>query len=217
MNTPEPRHPANGVQGTMHSPTDAAAESNHRIANSLTIAAAFLRLQRRQAQSDDVRQSLLSAEARLSSIAKVHAYLQKQGAAVPIRLDDYLLALLPEIGHAVGMDCRLTVSASVGRSVSDDFATQLAVILNELVLNAFKHGYRGMPGGSAMLRVDSAADGALLLHFTDGGAGLPADFDLSRRGGMGLRIIASMVESAGGSIAAYSENGAHFVIRLPAD
>lgn len=192
------------------------AESNHRIANSLHMASTLLRAQRRHAKDSEIRSALLSAEARLLSIGRVHSYLQGTHTEDWIDLLDYLPFILPQIGAAIGISCQFSTEEAKPVPVTSQAATKLALIINELALNALKHGYDGAPGGTVTLSLDSPSDGGLRLCFADEGAGLPNDFSFDNARGLGMLIITSNVAELGGTITTGTDGGARFVIQLPA-
>ncbi|WP_299506222.1 sensor histidine kinase [Cypionkella sp.] len=202
---------------------DWVAESNHRIANSLSLAAAFLRMQVRQSDSEEVRSALLCAQSRLASIARVHAYLQHHATSAQIDLAEYFSETLPDLAAAVGIRCSLSINATKPLKVSARAAMQVTIIVNELMTNAIKHGLKShsrdtsCSDGCVSLDVDAGEDGTIRLRFADGGAGLPEGFDINQGNGLGLKIVASAVQDLGGSLSAQTGRGAEFVVRFPAD
>jgi two-component sensor histidine kinase len=79
---PEPDLPHLQAEITVLSDSSglAAVEADHRVANSLSLAAALLRMQRKRSTDPTVGEAILSAEARVASIARFHAYLHRHGA-----------------------------------------------------------------------------------------------------------------------------------------
>ena len=193
------------------------AEVDHRVANSLSLAATMLRMQREQTSDCAVRTAILSAETRIVSIAKFHAYLHRCGSDERVNLADFFRELLPEIGAATGVRCLLAVNASRALDVSKRVARQLIIIVNELALNSRKHGYNGWEGGCISIELDFDGENRLKIRFADSGAGLPDDFDPENGSGLGLRIVSSLVCELGGSLASHTDGGAHFTIAIPVD
>jgi two-component sensor histidine kinase len=78
-------------------------------------------------------------------------------------------------------------------SISADKAIPLALVLNELVMNAFKHAYAGTKPGQ--VRVALRQDGflALTLDVRDFGIGLPQGFDLGAPcRSLGMKVITTL-------------------------
>jgi len=193
------------------------AEVDHRVANSLSIAAAMLRMQRRQASDSAVRSAILSAEARVANIARFHTYLHQYGIHERVDLAGFFSEVLPKIAATIGLRCVLTVNASSTLDVSAHVARQLMIIVNELALNSLKHGHDGREGGRISVELEGDDRNYFRIRFADSGAGLPDDFDPTTCRGLGLRIVSSLVRELRGSLTAYSDDGAHFTIEIPID
>jgi len=193
------------------------AEANHRVANSLSLAATMLRMLREQTSDCAVRAAILGAETRIVSIAKFHAYLHGCGSDERVNLADFFRELLPEIGASTGGSCLLAVNASKALEVSKRVARQLIIIVNELALNSRKHGYNSWEGGCISIELDFDGRDRLKIRFADSGTGLPDDFDPENGSGLGLRIVSSLLCELGGSIASHTDGGAHFTIEIPVD
>ncbi|WP_209428242.1 sensor histidine kinase [Pararhodobacter sp. SW119] len=214
MGTAEPRPRATNDHSKDHFNLR-IAESDHRIANSLSVTAALLRAQREQSDDSAVQSALISAEARIISIAKFHAYLHRRSSTERVNLADAFAEILPVMARGIGIRCLLAVEAAETLVVSKRMARQLLVIVNELALNALKHGYRGQQG--ACISVELVMDGAdrLKLVMADSGAGLDDDFDPNTCSGLGMKIVSSLVSELGGSMQCRTNGGAQFTITIP--
>jgi two-component sensor histidine kinase len=90
----------------------------------------------------------------------------------------------------------------------------MALVLNELVFNAVKHG--GSEGNPSVRIVVSAEDDAARVRIVNAG-NLPADFDYaSQRGaGAGLGLVRSLLPRAGATLAIRNcVDGVEAVLRL---
>jgi len=209
-------HEANGV-GICGRTDLKIAEADHRVANSLSLAATMLRMQRDQTSDTAVKLAILGAEARIANIAKFHAYLHECGSYERVDLVELFSKILPKIAETIGIRCLMGVDSSRKLDVSARVARQLLIIVNELALNAVKHGYNGREGGCISLELESDGRNGLKIRFADSGVGLPDDFDHEAGSGLGLRIVSSLVHELGGSLTSYSDGGAHFAIEIPVD
>ena len=199
------------------SPVDPGAlESDHRVANSLSLTAALLRMQRERSTDDAVKSALQSAEARIASIANFHRYLHGHASDEVIELADYIRDVLPEIGAGLGIHCVLAVGCDAGMEVPATLARSLTIIVNELAVNALKHGYGGKAGGCMTVELDRDGEDRLTLKIADGGSGLPDGFDPASAGGLGIRIVHSLVRELGGTLSCHTDGGAQFTISIPA-
>lgn len=190
-------------------------ESDHRVANSLTMAAGLLRMQRRMSSDEAVRSAILCAEARLTSIASFHRYMYRHDNS-RLNLPDYLAEVIPHIGAAIGIRCVLVVDAGATLGVSGRVAKRLTMIVSELALNARKHGYGGREDGCVTVELESDQESFVRLIVADGGVGLPEGFDLQNSDGLGMTLIFSLIHELNGSITSHTDGGARFTLTVPA-
>lgn len=165
-------------------------EIHHRVKNNLQTVASLLRIQSRQAQSEEVKESLAQAMRRVSAIAVVHDVLS-EGIDQEVSFDQIfkrILLLIPDIAGY-----HTTVKTEFIGSFGDMQAsrsTPLALVLAEVVANAVEHG---LSDRSGTITVKASREKQLLLiEVTDDGAGLPEGKVGS---GLGTQIIRTLVES----------------------
>ena len=68
------------------------------------------------------------------------------------------------------------------------------MIVNELVGNAIKHGFRGVDQGDLTIRLANE-DHVVVLTVENSPGGLPAKFVLEKADGLGLQLVRSITES----------------------
>jgi two-component sensor histidine kinase len=194
-------------------------EVNHRVANSLQLASSILRMQAHQEADAHTRDQLEKAGLRISSIQHVHDRLYRSGDMKTIEFSQYLRDLCNDLADSVMQDeegHRVKLEAECERMrLSVDFASKLGLVINEFVTNAFKHGTAD--AGETHIRVTcQKRDGVLFLEVLDNGAGLPADFDIARIKGLGMRLVRFVSSSLGGEAGARSgADGAIFYVSIP--
>jgi two-component sensor histidine kinase len=72
-------------------------------------------------------------------------------------------------------------------------ATPLAMVVNELLLNAVEHGLKDRAQGTIRILLEDQGD-AVQIEVVDDGAGLPAEFDPAQIGQtLGLQIVHTLV------------------------
>lgn len=74
----------------------------------------------------------------------------------------------------------------------------LALIINELVTNAFKHAYPGQVGGIIWVALKCGSDGYLSLTVTDAGAGPPTENEGPQ--GLGSRLVRTLARQLGARV-----------------
>jgi two-component sensor histidine kinase len=166
-------------------------EIHHRVKNNLQTVASLLRLQSRQASSDEVKESLGQAMRRVSAIALVHDVLS-EGVEQNVSFDQIfnrILALVPETAVASHATVTTQFEGSFGELTAER-STPLALVLTELVSNGVEHG---LGDGSGTISVVAQRSPKLLrVEVEDDGVGLPEGKVGS---GLGTQIVRTLVES----------------------
>ncbi len=104
-------------------------------------------------------------------------------------------------------------------SISLDQATPIALILNELISNAFKHAFPEGRKGSISITVRSGSDekNSRNGHITirDDGVGVPEGFNLQRVTSTGLKVFLGLLRQIDGQAELERDDGTAFHIRFP--
>jgi two-component sensor histidine kinase len=172
------------------------SEVNHRVANSLQIVSAMVRMQAAALTDGAARAALEDTQRRIDAIGQVHRRLYTSDDVEQVDMRDYLGALVAELGETWSTDTapyRLSLEAEPIH-LPTDRAVSLGVIVTELVSNACKYAY---PDGSGEVRValSSEGDGAhFLLAVEDDGVGMITGA-APRGTGVGTKLIRAMAQS----------------------
>jgi two-component sensor histidine kinase len=188
-------------------------ELNHRVKNNLTIVSTILDMQGR-AGDPALRAELMKAVDRVQSIAEVHASLYSAHAGAEVDFGAYLESLCRGLSKSLLHDDRIQIVVEAQSApMSADHAVPLGMVVNEVVTNAVKYAYPAPQSG--VISVDFRREGAgALLCITDAGAGLPENFE-TKPGGLGVKLLRSMVTQVGGTLTIRRHPGATFEIRIP--
>jgi two-component sensor histidine kinase/putative methionine-R-sulfoxide reductase with GAF domain len=169
-------------------------EMHHRIKNNLQTVADLLSLEMSTSPSPAARKSLRDSISRIKSIAVVHELLSLE----QLRLTDIteLARQVCDISlrQLVRPDQRVTAEIN-GPAIylPSKQATALALVMNELIANALEHAF-SLNSRDGRLTIALAQDGAqVTVSIADNGRGLPSDFDVTERRGLGLQIVRTLV------------------------
>ena len=161
------------------------AENNHRVKNNLQVLAALIDMQVMDGPTLVPAQEFHRIATQIWALAAVHDLLtmqaREEGQTETISAKAMLERLLPVMQQTVGP--RSLCFDVEDLPLTTRQATSLALITNELVSNAIKHG-RGEVGIHFHARQNEG-----ILTITDEGPGFPADFDPHQAGRTGLELI----------------------------
>jgi two-component sensor histidine kinase len=189
-------------------------EINHRVKNSLQLVAAMINL--RAGTGGDPADILREASSRIGVIAQAHERLTGSFDIAHINLAVYLGGICKDVeDQVIGCDLEFTAPAAI--EMPTDRAVRVALILNELVMNACKHAAR--PEGSVRVWVALTRKEPDRLNLTvcDDGEGLPPSFDVANARTMGLRVVTALVQQMGAELRVEkaSAGGTEFVLDCP--
>lgn len=173
-------------------------EMHHRVKNNLQQVASLMRLQLRHKQYKSLEEALNDTLARILAIAAVHDLLSRED------LDHVSIKNVAEslVQHQVGSlmlpDKRILFDVR-GDEVTLNMtqATQIALVLNELILNAIEHGFKSTDDGEVHITIEER-DREVALWVANNGDELPTDFDLAFSSHLGLQIVDNLARALSG-------------------
>ncbi|WP_135469127.1 sensor histidine kinase [Crenalkalicoccus roseus] len=175
-------------------------ELHHRVKNNIHMLAGMLAAARREAASPEAAAVLAEAQRRLAAVGAVHQMLYLEGSLHSVRGEEIVGRLGAMVMESAGARERLHVAAAPVE-IPNDAAVPLALILNELLANALKHGVRpdGSPG-LVRVALDRTEDGAIELAVEDEGPGFEPEAGALRRAS-GLGLVRGLARQLGAAFA----------------
>ncbi|MGC2025634.1 sensor histidine kinase [Bradyrhizobium sp.] len=190
-------------------------EVNHRVKNSLQVVSSMLNLQANTVGDPALSERLMEASTRILAVGRAYNRLAYNADYENIDLVGYLREIVEDLEAAVA-PCNIQLDTPKEIQFAADRAILVALIVNELILNAAKHAYAGSQEGVIHLRLVSSDDKAVSISVSDDGIGLPADFDpaLSKR--LGTRIALGLAGQLGAELTRQkTTKGTHFTLVVP--
>ncbi|SHK60394.1 sensor histidine kinase [Bradyrhizobium lablabi] len=196
------------------------AEVNHRVANSLSMVSALVRLQSKGVKDQVAKDALKETQGRIDAISAVHKSPYSSGDARFVDLDQYLSGLLTNVetsmrneGHGASLRYDLEPL-----KLKPDLSVNLGVIMNEWVINAFKYAYPDR-AGEVRVHLKRLPEGRAELIVEDDGVGRGVE-GVPKGSGLGTRIVNAMARTIGAEveyIARHPGTGARLAFPSPAE
>ncbi|MGA2669313.1 MAG: PAS domain S-box protein [Ignavibacteria bacterium] len=191
-------------------------EIHHRVKNNLAVISSLLYLQSKKTQNQEVLDALLESQMRIKSMVLVHEKLYRSKDLSSINYAGYIQSLATTLFRSYGYDSKkIKLELDVKELYLDtDSATNLGLIINELISNAVKHGYPDGREGKVTISMNVDERGVYTLMVKDDGKGVPPNFDINGTDTLGLKLVSTLVEQLEGTLQVESNEGTCFKIQF---
>jgi PAS domain S-box-containing protein len=168
-------------------------EVQHRVKNNLAIISSLINLQSEKAKDEYHKALFQESQNRLESIAKVHELLYQSQSYTSVDLKHYLEEILSNLKESFSnTDKKIDVITKIDSIMLDvSTAIPLALILNEIVTNSYKHAFHNVKEGTIEVKLTEEKD-KIKLVVKDNGSGF--DPEKAGKSSLGFHILDGLVE-----------------------
>lgn len=187
------------------------SEIHHRIKNNLAVVSSLLHLQELNLQSEEAKEALNESRKRIRSTALVHELLYRKESFSSISINDYVTELFSNL--RINKNAELVLS---GDQILVDLTTAmpLGMMMNEIMMNSFKHSLKGKESGK--IKINLTLKGKELeLIYTDEEGQIPMGIDLKTASSTGMTLINTFAEQLEGKIELLSRSPLQYRISIP--
>jgi two-component sensor histidine kinase len=189
-------------------------EINHRVKNNIAVISSLLNMQ--VSKSKDKYHKLLFEECKnkIDAIASIHRITYKSKNYDQVNIQEFVEELIQDLLEFYKTDSQSIIIAQEIESifVPLDIATPLALIINEVITNSYKHAFPDKKEGVILLNVFTSGND-IKLEIIDNGVGFNNE-DI-REGSLGIDIINGLAEQLNGRVKFENDNGTKFTLTLP--
>jgi two-component system, sensor histidine kinase PdtaS len=190
-------------------------EVYHRVKNNMQLISSLLSLQSNLIADPHLKGLFRECTGRIKSMSLVHEMLYQSGNLEKINFGafiDKLVAFLFSAHGRRGLSYRIEADEV---ALNLNLAIPCALIINELISNAFKHAFPEGRNGEISI-VLKVLDGQMVrLRVRDNGVGLPQGTLLSDSPTLGFSLIHSLAEQLDGRARISTEGETCIVIEFP--
>lgn len=180
----------------------AASEVRHRMANTFQLMSALARMRSQRASEPEARRQLLWMADAIGSLGALERHRSGDG----VDFAAYLTEMAPVWRRRQGGQPAEVILATGPVTASDQAASTLALIVQELVANALVHGFVDGRAGRVEIRVVRLEDGRWELVVTDDGLGFDPASPAARER-FGLWFVRSLAAQVRGEFTLTSTAG----------
>ncbi|MFH2218897.1 MAG: DUF3365 domain-containing protein [Pseudomonadota bacterium] len=170
-------------------------EIHHRVKNNFEIVASLLDLSSFHTNDRKIQNLWAAAHTRIHSMALIHAQLYENDRYDKINMEQHIRKLADHISQLYSEPGKrihpIIEPSEVYLSVNQ--AIPCALVLNELITNAYKHAFINRVEGSIRISIDSPTDGTVRISVRDDGNGIPEGLDPDNAKGLGFKLTRHLV------------------------
>jgi PAS domain S-box-containing protein len=193
-------------------------EVHHRVKNNLAVISSLLSLKAEATGSEEAQAALNESQQRVHSMALIHELLYGSEHLDRVNFPDYARKLIHGLyGAFAGAVNRVSIELEADPiEMTIERAVPCALVLNELLSNAFKHAFNGGANGRILVTFRQSEPGWLKMAVEDDGIGL-ADGALERENSksLGFRIVRILSKQLDGTLQREASAGTRLVLRFP--
>ena len=187
-------------------------ELNHRVKNNLQLISSLLNLQSRELSGHPAQEAIEEGKYRVEALSLVHRKLYQEGLDTRINMKEYIESLVLGIFHGYGATFKPDFEIA-DVSINIDRAVPLALIVNELIINALKYAYKNISDPILKIIIVQEPKEWLDMQIIDNGIGFVNDKAL-KGNSFGIKLIHSLIEQLEGNINKSNKNGTHWKITV---
>jgi PAS domain S-box-containing protein len=192
-------------------------EVHHRVRNNMQVVSSLLNLQARASADPALREALRASRDRIRALALVHEKLYRSADLGRIDFADYVQSLVVHLFNLAGSGSGRIRFEPQLQPIDFDISLgiPLALIVNELVGNALRHGFPDGRGGMVEVRLERIEGGRVRLVVRDDGVGWRGGLDPGDSQSLGLQIVGTLAKQINGVLSFEGEGGAAVSVEFP--
>jgi two-component sensor histidine kinase len=185
-------------------------EIHHRIKNNLQVVSGLLSLQAYNSSNQELKSKLQDSQGRIESIAGIHNILYKSDSREEILVEEYFQDIISYNQTLFSLPIAFALTAEK-IILPMDKAIPLALTLNELINNSYKHAFEKEDNAQINISLKKNKK-EYKFYYSDNGA-----FKQNEEDGvsMGMKIIEMMISQLKGELTIIKENNFQLIVRFP--
>ena len=184
-------------------------EIHHRIKNNLQVVSGLLRLQAMKSDNKELKEKLQDSQNRIESIAGIHDVLYNTENQESIIVKDYFINIINFNKKLFPIQVNFIIEVD-NTMLYMDVAIPLALLLNELINNSYKHAFTSSKKPAITVFFSKEND-IHLFKYSDNGTFKKKD---ENRASMGMRIVNMMSSQLKGEIKIKEEKSFNLTLKF---
>lgn len=170
-------------------------EIHHRVKNNLQVISSLLDMRAMRTDNHQVIDFFKDTRSKIHTMALIHTQLYRSEQFDKIDMGSHIRELVDYLSQIYA-----TVSGSISTviEVQDVYlsvtqAIPIALVINELVSNAFKHAFKEGDKGTIELLLKREDHDKIFFQVRDNGIGIPEEIDIYQTKSLGFKLVRNTV------------------------
>lgn len=181
-------------------------EIHHRVKNNLAVVSGMMELQAMESKNPKLKSSLRTSQQRVQTIATIHELLYKSESLSHVSLGDNIKQLVSYAKDIYDDEDQISTNVNADSVVLNiNQAIPCALIINEIVSNAFEHAFKDRNYGKISVSLKEDA-GKIYIEVVDNGMGIPDKYFADGPSTIGMTLISLLKQQLKAEVD-FSKNG----------
>jgi PAS domain S-box-containing protein len=192
-------------------------EIHHRVKNNLQIVSGLLDMTRKRSQDPATTGILMDMMMKIDTMAQIHTRLYESKQFNKIDMNTQIRDQVSALTNIYSSkNCEIsTIIKSSSLYLSVDQAIPCALMVNEILTNAYKHAFKGRERGTIEISAFQE-NGNMTIRIRDDGIGISRDLDTVHANSLGFKLIRALLQfQLKGSFTVNNDNGTEVVVKFP--
>ncbi|NEN89280.1 MAG: GAF domain-containing protein [Okeania sp. SIO3H1] len=184
-------------------------EIHHRVKNNLNIISNLLDLQSYSINDEILLHLFNDAKRRIQTMGLIHEQLYKGNHLGKVDFSEYIKQLVNNIFCSCqSNNNRVNPIMKVDAILLNlETAVPCGLLINELLMNAFKHGFPDQRVGKVQIAMFKDINQKLVLEVCDNGIGIPSTVNWETSNSLGLKLVRLLAKQLNGTLTFDTSNG----------
>jgi len=175
-------------------------EVHHRVKNNLQMVSSLFFLHSRKSKDANAKEILVQSQQQIQSMSIVHEMLYEKEDIIDVTAQEYIKKLSSTLLTAYpNKKIQVAISAE-NISLHLDHANPIGLIVNELITNSIKHGFKDLDKGVVSIKIRKIKN-VYEFEYSDNGVGMKEVEKIqNNKKTFGIRLITSLTEEMNGKL-----------------
>jgi len=169
-------------------------EIHHRVKNNLQVISSILDMSSMRINNPHARHLIKDAQSKIQTMAFIHSQLYQSERFDQIKMRDHIIELIKYLQAVYAQEKKISYHLNIlDVNLPLTQAIPCALVLNELISNAFKHAFKKRKQGTIEVTMKILA-GYVFLTVRDDGVGIQNGINIYETQSLGMKLVRNLVQ-----------------------